>query len=480
VLKLLSSFSIKQKLTMVILLTIFAGVVLIGMFFMGYERMQSREQLVHEITVVTKVSYSQIVAALAFEDLNTLQESANSLDYDYTIDVVCIYDGAMNLKARSFPGTSRAVPCPDNPHADSTGFLQDKYHHIEDMFSESMRVGTIFISANMDYVNSQMQRYFYMMLTALGIISAVSVLVAMVLQKAVTEPIFDLAKTATSIARDRDFSLRADKISDDEIGQMVDAFNAMLAAIQQRDLELLSHKSELESKVEERTAELKAANQELEAFSYSVSHDLRSPLRAIDGFSQALLEDYADQLDSAAMGYLERVRMASQRMGVLIDSMLWLSRVTRQEIVTRTVDFSLMCEEVVRDIQDREPARTVSVTVQPNMSLRCDSRLMRIVVTNLVDNAFKYTLYTALPKIEIGCREGVYYIRDNGAGFDMRYVDKLFGAFQRLHSKDEFEGTGIGLATVARVIHRHGGDIWAESEVGAGATFYFTVPSDRF
>ena len=305
-------------------------------------------------------------------------------------------------------------------------------------------------------------------------------LVAMVLQKAVTEPIFDLAKTATSIARDRDFSLRADKISDDEIGQMVDAFNAMLAAIQQRDLELLSHKSELESKVEERTAELKAANQELEAFSYSVSHDLRSPLRAIDGFSQALLEDYADQLDSAAMGYLERVRMASQRMGVLIDSMLWLSRVTRQEIVTRTVDFSLMCEEVVRDIQDREPARTVSVTVQPNMSLRCDSRLMRIVVTNLVDNAFKYTLYTALPKIEIGCREGVYYIRDNGAGFDMRYVDKLFGAFQRLHSKDEFEGTGIGLATVARVIHRHGGDIWAESEVGAGATFYFTVPSDRF
>lgn len=475
--KLLSPFSIKQKLTMVILLTIFAGVVLIGMFFMGYERVQSRQQLVHEISVITKVSYSQVVAALEFDDLKTLQESANSLDYDYTIDVVCIYDDVMSLQARSFPGTSQVVPCPDNPHADSTGFIHDKYHHIEDVFSESVRVGTIYISANMDYVNSQIQRYFYMMLTALGIVSVVSVLVAMVMQKAVTEPIFALASTAKSIATDRDFSMRAEKISDDEIGQMVDAFNAMLGAIQQRDLELLSHKSELETKVEERTSELKAANQELEAFSYSVSHDLRSPLRAIDGFSQALLEDYADQLDSAALGYLERVRMASQRMGVLIDSMLWLSRVTRQEIVTRKVDFSQICEEVVRDIQDRDPAREVSVTVQAEMSMRCDARLMRIVVTNLVDNAFKYTQKTTIPEIAIGCKEGVFFIKDNGAGFDMRYVDKLFGAFQRLHSKEEFEGTGIGLATVARVVHRHGGDIWAESELGVGATFYFTVPA---
>ncbi|WP_411267970.1 sensor histidine kinase [Ketobacter sp.] len=197
----------------------------------------------------------------------------------------------------------------------------------------------------------------------------------------------------------------------------------------------------------------------------------------MDGFSQALLEDYADQLDSPALGYLERVRMASQRMGTLIDSMLWLSRVTRQEIVTRTVDFSLMCEEVVQDIQDREPSHQVRVTVQPGMSMRCDSRLMRIVVTNLVDNAFKYTQHVPAPEVSIGCKEGIYFIRDNGAGFDMRYADKLFGVFQRLHSKDEFEGTGVGLATVARVIQRHGGDIWAESEVNRGAIFYFTVSS---
>lgn len=472
---LLRELSIKQKLTMVMLLTIFAGVVLIGVFFMGYERVQTREQLVHEIAVITKVAYSQVTAALEFDDLNTLQESANSLDFDYTIDVVCIYDAELNLKARSFPGSVKAIPCPDNPHVDTTGFVGANYHHIEDVFSESVRVGTIFIGANMDYVNSQIQRYFYMMLTALGIISVVSLLVAMVLQKAVTDPISELAVTATSIAAERDFSLRANKSSNDEIGQMVDAFNAMLVAIEQRDQELRSHKAELESKVEERTAELKAANQELEAFSYSVSHDLRSPLRAIDGFSQALMEDYAKELDSTALGYLERVRMASQRMGVLIDSMLWLSRVTRQEIVTRNVDFSLMCEEVVRDVRERDPGRDVLVKVQPNMSMLCDSRLMRIVITNLVDNAFKYTQKKVAAEISIGCREGVYFVQDNGAGFDMRYVDKLFGAFQRLHSKDEYEGTGVGLATVARVIHRHGGDIWAESEVDQGATFYFTV-----
>jgi len=472
---LMRALSIKQKLTMVMLLTIFAGVVLIGVFFMGYERVQTREQLVHEIAVITKVAYSQVTAALEFDDLNTLQESANSLDFDYTIDVVCIYDGELDLKARSFPGTARAIPCPDNPHADTTGFVNSKYQHIEDVFSESVRVGTIFISANMDYVNSQIQRYFYMMLTALGIVSIVSLLVAMVLQKAVTDPISELAVTAASIATERDFSLRANKTSDDEIGQMVDAFNAMLVAIEQRDQELRSHKAELESKVEERTSELKAANQELEAFSYSVSHDLRSPLRAIDGFSQALMEDYSQDLDATALGYLERVRMASQRMGVLIDSMLWLSRVTRQEIVARTVDFTLMCEEVVKDVRERDPNRNIQVTVQRGMTMRCDSRLMRIVITNLVDNAFKYTQKVEQPEVVIGCKEGVYYIQDNGAGFDMRYVDKLFGAFQRLHSKDEFEGTGVGLATVARVVHRHGGDIWAESVVDRGTTFYFTV-----
>jgi len=474
-LALLRTFSIKQKLTLVMLATIFAGVVLIGTFFMGYERVQTREQLVHEITVITKVAYSQVVAALEFDDLETLQESANSLDFDYTIDVVCVYDSDLRLRVRSFPGAAGTVPCPDNPYADAAGFLDGKFHHIEDVFSESARVGTIFISANMEYVNSQIQRYFYMMLTALGIISVVSLLVALLLQKAVTDPIYRLANTATNIATERDFSVRASKNGDDEIGQMVDAFNAMLATIQQRDRELQTHKAELEHKVAERTAELQAANQELEAFSYSVSHDLRSPLRAIDGFSQALLEDYGEHLDRTAQGYLERVRAASQRMGMLIDSMLWLSRVTRQEMVARDIDFTALCEDVIHELREREPRRQVQVQIQPGMSLSCDARLMRIVMTNLLDNAFKYTQQQERPEITVGCRDGMYFVRDNGVGFDMRYADKLFGVFQRLHSKDEFDGTGIGLATVARVIQRHGGDIWAESEVGRGTTFYFTL-----
>lgn len=471
------SLSIKQKLTVVMLLTISAGVVLMGVFFMGYERAQTRQQLAHEIEVITKVGYAQVAAALEFDDLNTLQESANSLDFDSTIDVVCIYDGNLQLKARSFPGSARSEPCPDNPHADTTGVVGAKYQHIEDIFSESVRVGTVFISANMNYVNTQIQRYFYMMLTALGIISLVSFLVALALQKAVTDPISVLAVTASSIAKNQDYSVRAAKSSQDETGQMVDAFNAMLNAIEQRDQELRSHKAELETKVEERTSELKAANHELEAFSYSVSHDLRSPLRAIDGFSQALMEDYSNALDQVGLGYLERVRMASQRMGVLIDSMLWLSRVTRQEINATATNLTEMCEEIVEDMEAREPGRQVAISIQRDMALRCDPRLMRIVMTNLIDNAWKYTKKRDEAEVSIGCNRGVFYVKDNGAGFDMRYVDKLFGAFQRLHTKDEFEGTGIGLATVARVIHRHGGDIWAESVVDQGAAFYFTLPT---
>ncbi|MCG8534301.1 MAG: ATP-binding protein [Pseudomonadales bacterium] len=472
----LRGLSIKQKLTMVMLATIIAGVVLIGIFFMSYERIQMNEQLAHEVSTVSKVARAQLKVALIFDDVFTLQETANSLDFDETVDVVCIYDGDLNLKARSFPGSATSSSCMDNPYDVQAGFVDGNHFYIEDIYSEDAKIGTLLIRSNLSYVNSQIQRYSYMMLTALAIVTSVSLGVAVVLQKAVTGPIYSLADTASSIAENRDFTVRATKVSDDEVGMMVDAFNSMLEAIEQRNNELKANKMELESKVEERTSELQAANQELEAFSYSVSHDLRSPLRAIDGFSQALLEDCSEQLDSVGRGYLERVRLASQRMGVLIDSMLRLSRVTRQEISLARADLSAVSDEIVTELRERNAPREIDINIQPNMSAMCDARLIRIVLTNLIDNAWKYTRNQTAPVIEVGFERGVFFVRDNGAGFDMRYADKLFGAFQRLHSKEEFEGTGVGLATVARVIRRHNGDIWADSKVNQGATFYFTLP----
>ena len=241
----------------------------------------------------------------------------------------------------------------------------------------------------------------------------------------------------------------------------------------------ISARKQAERLLKQRSEELAAANRELEAFAYSVSHDLRAPLRAIDGFSQALLEDYGERLDGPGLDYLRRVRAASQRMAALIDDLLQLSRLTRAPLQPRVVDLSSMAREILSELQEQQPDRFVQVDIQPGMQVWGDPGLLRTALQNLLDNAWKYTSKNAYARIEVGCDQTdgdtVFYVRDNGAGFDMGYADKLFGPFQRLHHPSEYEGTGIGLATVQRIIHRHGGRIWAESSPGQGATFYFRL-----
>jgi PAS domain S-box-containing protein len=240
---------------------------------------------------------------------------------------------------------------------------------------------------------------------------------------------------------------------------------------------------ELEQRVADRTAQLQAVNKELEAFSYSVSHDLRAPLRHIDGFSQALLEDYTDKLDDVGKSYLREVRGASQEMAQLIDDVLQLARVTRSEMRREVVDLSDMAGAITAELKKREPKRKVIVNLTEELATCGDKRLLRIVLNNLLGNAWKFTAKRAEAEITFGGEqkngENTYFIRDNGAGFDMAYVGKLFGAFQRLHTAGEFEGTGIGLATVQRIVYRHGGRVWAEGAVNEGATFYFTLPNSK-
>ena len=237
--------------------------------------------------------------------------------------------------------------------------------------------------------------------------------------------------------------------------------------------------ADLERRVEERTAELTASNRELEAFAYSVSHDLRAPLRSINGFSQALLEDCASGLDETGRGHLARVQAATQRMGQLIDDLLRLSRVARTEMKREPADLSALAAEVVAELRRREPARTVEVAIAPGLTARGDRDLLRLLLENLLSNAWKFTSGRASARIEMGAAaihgRPAWFVRDDGAGFDMAYADKLFGPFQRLHSAAEFEGTGIGLAIVHRIVLRHGGRIEAEAAVGRGATFTFTL-----
>ncbi len=235
----------------------------------------------------------------------------------------------------------------------------------------------------------------------------------------------------------------------------------------------------LNAQLVQRSAQLEASNKELEAFSYSVSHDLRAPLRGIDGFSQAVLEDYDEKLDESGRSYLHRVRAASQRMSQLIDAMLNLARLTRAEIHTQTFDMSAMVQSIVDDLRKMEPDREVECVVANQLFATADPQLIRAVLENLLGNAWKFTRQKSNPRIEFGHGQykgqAAFFVKDNGAGFDMNYAHKLFGAFQRLHAYTEYPGVGVGLATVHRIIQRHGGQIWAEGAVDEGATFHFTL-----
>jgi light-regulated signal transduction histidine kinase (bacteriophytochrome) len=230
-------------------------------------------------------------------------------------------------------------------------------------------------------------------------------------------------------------------------------------------------------------AQAESASRELEAFSYSVAHDLRAPLRGIDGFSQALLDDYGSTLDEVGLGYLQRVRKLAQHMAELIDDLLALSRVTRADLIREPVDLSAIAAAAAGRLQRSDPARVVDVRIEPGLTVEGDSRLLSIALDNLFGNAWKFTSKVAAARIELGAETGpsgpAFFVRDNGAGFDQQYAHKLFGVFQRLHTEAEFPGTGIGLATVARIIHRPGGRVWAQGSPGNGATFYFKLGESK-
>jgi light-regulated signal transduction histidine kinase (bacteriophytochrome) len=304
-------------------------------------------------------------------------------------------------------------------------------------------------------------------LAGLALIAAIIVGTSWFLRRNVLAPIAALRQATREVAAGNwDFVLG--QRGDDEIGELSKNFDAMTKSLR-----------ESFAQVERSNQGLAALNEELKAFSYSVSHDLRGPLRSMDGFSLALLEDYGDKLDAEGRDALERIRGASQRMGGLIDDLLRLSQVTRAELNVTRVDLSAIAHEIAAGIVSEQPGRTVEWAIQPGLSVRADAPLMRIVMQNLLQNAWKFTGKTDQPVIRVGAleREGKmsYFVADNGVGFDMAHAQSLFGAFQRLHHAGDFPGTGIGLAIVQRIIRRHDGTVWAEAKEGEGATFFFSV-----
>lgn len=342
------------------------------------------------------------------------------------------------------------------------------------LVSVEISESVVFLAAN---------RFLYWLMLAGLILLGIGIAAAILLSRSLSRPLVSLTHAAARIA-EGNFGVEdtlAQTNRKDEIGRLAQVFGAMSRKIHVSREELEKLNQSLEVLVNDRTRQLQLVNEELESFTYSVSHDLRAPLRAILGYSHILSEDHAKDINDDARACLDVIKINAMRMGTLIDELLAFSKLGRKEIQRTPIDFAEMVTEVLRDIE-RSQAHKAAVRIHPLEPAMGDDTLLRQVWQNLISNAIKYSSGKEKPEIEIGSSrngdEVIYYIKDNGAGFDMQYISKLFGVFQRLHHASEFEGTGIGLALVQRIINKHGGRVWASGEVGKGAIFYFTLSTN--
>ncbi len=365
-------------------------------------------------------------------------------------------------------------------------------------------IGILYVEATLSGVYSRLVDKAVVILISQGIKTfLVSMFILYIVYRLVTRHLVSIAQYVGSFNLSSSPALaliRRRPSQEDELDRMVGAFNDMssglrelyrelhevnaeleedIAARRKAEEEVTRLNAELEQRVRQRTADLEASNKELDAFTYSVSHDLRAPLRRIEGFGQILDNEYTAKLDERFHHYLERIRAGAHDMSEMIDSFLKLSRSTRSEITIERVNLSDLAAKVVARLREKEPQRSVAVIIAPDMITEGDRRLLESVMENLLGNAWKYSRHNKAAEISFSTEQAgdrtVYVVRDNGAGFDMNYLDRLFMPFCRLHRSEEFEGTGIGLATVLRILARHGGRIWGEGAIGKGATFRFTL-----
>ena len=472
--------------------------------------------------VVATVAFSTVVALVATvtqlyfdyrHDLQTIESTFDQVEKSYlpTIanavwassykELQIALDGLVHLPDVRHVAVIEKGEIKANAGMPKAGNIQSRdYPLIHVHRGESLAIGSLKVVVDMAAVYQRLLDKFWVILVSNGIKTfLVASFMLWLFHRLVTRHLRRIAEFASCLSPGNlnerltlnrpahahnkldEFDLVLDGFSrmQSNLAMAVQTLEQDIVKLEQADAEIHKFNTELEMRVSERTAQLEAVNRELEAFSYSVSHDLRAPLRSIDGFSQALAEDYSERLDAVGHDYLNRVRRAAQHMGHLIDDLLRLARITRTEMKQDHVDLSVIAQEVIADLHQHQGYSQDSIKVQAGLAAYGDPALLRIVMENLLDNALKYSSKNLQPKIEVGSivQNGrtVYFVRDNGAGFDMTYVDKLFGAFQRLHRAEEFPGTGVGLATVKRIVHRHAGEIWAEGQPGMGATFSFTL-----
>ncbi|HEX2861138.1 MAG TPA: ATP-binding protein [Lacunisphaera sp.] len=468
---------IRRKLTVIILLTSAVVMLMMRGSFSVYEYLTFRQALVRQISTLGKILAANSTAALAFDNPTDAREILSALKAERHVVAAVLYDRNGRLFARYAGDASDDSP-PPAPGPDGYSFSKAHLHGFQQVVQQDQRLGTLYLRYDSGAI---MKEFVWGSLPIAVAVMAVVLLVAYLLSRAlqsqISLPILRLAETARAVSERRDYSVRAVKLGQDELGLLTDAFNQMLGQIEELT-------RDLERRVVERTLQLEMANKELEAFSYSVSHDLRAPLRHIDGFAGLLTKSDGAAISERGRNHLKHITDSAKQMGMLIDDLLVFARMGRAEMRVATVNLSELVEETIRSLQPEIQQRPVVWVKGPLPTVRGDPPMLRQVFVNLLSNAIKYTRPRDPAEIEIGCREDpsgdwVIFVRDNGVGFEMKYADKLFGVFQRLHRAEDFEGTGIGLANVRRIVVRHGGRTWAESQPDAGATFYFTLPKTK-
>lgn len=475
----LRNVPIRRKLMTAMLLTSGSVLLLTCSAYFAYELVTYRQTAMRELSTLGQIMAANSTAALAFDSRADATEILSAVKAERSVVVACLFDEKGILFSKY----------PDDALVDSvtTPLLVRDYHFEENhlvgyqpVLQGDKQLGVLFLKSNMDGMHERLQLYVAIALMVVALSSIVAYVLAKYLQKGISEPILILADTAKIISTRNDYSVRVQtKISDDEVGLLTQAFNQMLVQIEAQNLEITTFNQKLEQIVQDRTQEMQQANKELEAFSYSVSHDLRAPLRSIHGYMNIFSEEYFEKLDDEGKRLVTVILRNSQKMGQLIDDLLAFSQLGRKELVKSNVLMKDLVSSIWEEQLRMEKKRKIHFKLHALPEVLADSVTIKQVWINLISNALKYTSHQESSDIEIGYEdrpnEVMFYVKDNGAGFDMQYYDKLFGVFQRLHSLSEFDGTGVGLAIVQRIIAKHGGKVWAEGKPNAGATFFFSL-----
>jgi len=463
------------------MLTSTTVLVLTGAAIVLYDVASFRQSLARSLATRAEIVAANSTAALAFDNRDDATQVLAALKSDPSTVTAALYD-PQGLLFASYPAKAHPSLPPTAPSRRGSWFEPSAVVVHQPVLEEGRALGTLYLKSDLRALAGRLR--IFTLAVVLAVLGSVGVAFALStwLQRGIAQPVRALADAAQRVSEGKDYAVRAGVVSDDELGLLAGSFNEMLSEIQQRDTALRLVNGDLERRVHARTADLEVANRELEAFSYSVSHDLRAPLRHINGFADLLRRQTLSGLDDNARRYIETISESAKSMGVLIDDLLSFSRMGRSEMQQTSVSLGELVTEVRTALSSEVADREIVWNVAPLPEVHGDRAMLRLVFMNLLSNAVKYTRGRTPARITVGAtdeaHETVLFVRDNGAGFDMAYQHKLFGVFERLHSADEFEGTGIGLANVRRIIQRHGGRVWAEGELDRGATIFMALPRE--